>query len=78
MTRTLVAVAVAAAFALAGSCTLITNFDPEGQPCDNAEADPSLKCLTDAGYHCDPTTLLCTKKGTAGTGGGDAGSDAGI
>ncbi len=69
MTRTLVALALATAFALAGSCTLLTSFDPEGQPCDNRALNPEDKCLADAGYHCDPTTLLCTKKGTASTGG---------
>lgn len=43
-------------FLLLGSgffaCSLATTFDPEGQPCDKAEPNPYLQCLSDAGYFC--------------------------
>jgi len=62
-------------------CTLMTKYDPDGQPCDLNEPDPLLSCLSDAGYTC--VSGLC-KKGTApGTDGGadagraDSGTDAG-
>jgi hypothetical protein len=34
---------------LAG-CTLLTQFNPEGQPCDGS-ADPAEQCLS--GFHCE-------------------------
>lgn len=33
-----------------GACTLITSFNPEGQPCDTS-ALPQDQCLT--GFHCE-------------------------
>lgn len=45
----------AAAFAGASACSLATQFDPEGQPCDAARL-----CLLDAGYRC--VEGLCTRR----------------
>ncbi len=36
---------------VAAGCTLLTSFDPEGQPCDPA-ARGNDQCLSDAGYVC--------------------------
>ena len=33
-------------------CTLLTNFDPDGQPCDYGSFRPEEQCLSDAGYWC--------------------------
>lgn len=54
-------------------CSLLGNYDLEGQPCDKAEPNPALSCLSDAGYTC--VSGLC-KKGVAP--GIDAGIDAGF
>ncbi len=59
----------------AASCTLLTQFDPEGQPCDKS-APPALQCLTDAGYFCNAAGL-CTRLGSGVDAGRDAGTDAG-
>ncbi len=40
------------------SCTLLTSFDPEGQPCDPATSSKS-PCMTDAGYVC--INRVCTR-----------------
>ncbi|GEM_PF-2802785 len=40
-------------------CSLMTGFDPEGQPCDKAEPNPYQQCLSDAGYFC--VNGLCKK-----------------
>lgn len=45
-------------------CTLMTGFDPEGQPCDKAEPNPYQQCLSDAGYFC--VNGLCKKGADAG------------
>jgi hypothetical protein len=37
------------ALALLGGCTLLTSFNPEGQPCDLSAA-PGAQCLTH--FHC--------------------------
>jgi hypothetical protein len=37
---------------LASGCSVLTQFDPEGQPCDLKEPDPALQCLSDAGFSC--------------------------
>ena len=58
MKRIIVVLFVSAAFTFAG-CSLVTRFDPEGQPCD-ADAPQELKCLADAGYSCDARNI-CTK-----------------
>lgn len=61
--------------ALAG-CIFLTQFDPEGQPCD-----PNAQCLTDAGYWC---VAGACRKGPppeldAGDDSGfDAGTDSGV
>ncbi|MBK7862043.1 MAG: hypothetical protein IPJ65_26170 [Archangiaceae bacterium] len=34
----------------AGACTLLTSFDPEGQPCDTTTTNAGSKCL--ANFHC--------------------------
>ncbi len=65
------AFAVVALLMLA-ACTMLTTFDPEGQPCD-LSAQPGSQCLE--GYHCDKGK--CVKGGVAGgsgTSGGAAGS----
>ncbi len=46
---------------LSAGCTLLTHFDPEGQPCDPGAA-PAMQCLSDAGYFC--VDQVCTKSGT--------------
>jgi len=51
-------VVVVAMLAALGGCTLLTSFDPEGQPCDTA-APADQQCLTDAGYQC--VDGKCTK-----------------
>ena len=50
-------------FALAalGGCTLLTNFDPEGQPCDVGAPNYADQCVADAGYSC--VNGLCTRDG---------------
>ena len=55
-------------------CTLLTKYDPDGQPCDLNEPDPLLSCLSDAGYAC--VNGLC-KKGAGKDGGFDGGLDSG-
>ncbi len=62
---------VAAGSAL--SCSLITKFDQDGQPCDPNASDPAASCLSDAGYTC--VGGFCTKSVAAG--GSDSGFDAG-
>ena len=63
------------------ACSLITNFDPEGQPCDTAAFDPAQECLSDAGYWC--VNGICKKTapplgvGGGSFGGGSAGGGAG-
>ena len=44
-------VVVVALFAALGGCTLLTSFDPEGQPCD-LQAPPDEQCIPDSGYAC--------------------------
>jgi hypothetical protein len=51
--------AVVLALAVLGGCTFLTNFDPEGQPCDPGTTVASEQCLTDAGYRC--VGGLCTR-----------------
>jgi hypothetical protein len=51
----------------ASACSVLTQFDPESQPCD-LNAPVSQQCLT--GFHC--VDGLC-KKGDALDGGVDAG-----
>ena len=52
-------VVVVALSALLGGCTLLTSFDPEGQPCDVA-APVDEQCLPDAGFTC--VDGKCTSK----------------
>jgi len=61
------ALVVLAAIVAAG-CTLLTRFDPEGQPCD-LQAAPAMQCLTDAGYFCS-AEKVCTKAVTSAVDGG--------
>jgi len=49
------------AFLVVGGCTLLTQFDPDGQPCDEGAFDPAEACLSDAGYWC--VNGLCRKTG---------------
>ena len=58
----------------AAGCTLLTRFDPDGQPCDPG-APPAMQCLTDAGYFCS-AEKICTRSGTAVVDAGQ-GNDAG-
>ena len=57
------------------ACSLATTFDPEGQPCDKAEPNPYLQCLSDAGYFC--VGGLCKKTNPPAGDGGSGGVDAG-
>ncbi len=52
------ALVVAAALAFAAGCSLLTSFDPEGQPCE-AGAPAGQECLTDAGFTC--VAGFCTR-----------------
>lgn len=52
------------------ACSLITNFDPDGQPCDTSAFDPAQECLSDAGYWC--VNGFCRKTAPPGVGGGSA------
>lgn len=56
-----------AAAGITTGCTLLTQFDPEGQRCDNEG-----QCLFDAGYFCN-ADKICTKLGRD-AGDGDAGA----
>ena len=47
--RRLILFVLASAFA---GCTLLTAFNPEGQPCDLNQTDVAVQCLSDAGYWC--------------------------
>jgi hypothetical protein len=63
MNRLVLTLAVLAA-TLAG-CTLMTSFDPEGQPCDPTATSPDKQCLS--GYHCQANQCV---KGAASVDGG--------
>lgn len=72
------------------ACTLLTHFEPDGQPCDPGQTDPYLQCLSDAGYSC--VAGFCRQTGGVHPDGGnkdsgepepvdsgvDAGKDAGV
>jgi len=67
------------------ACTLLTHFEPDGQPCDPGQTDPYLQCLSDAGYSC--VAGFCRQTGGVHPDGGlkdsgedlmDSGSDAGL
>lgn len=60
---------------VAASCTLLTSFDPEGQPCNPGATTIADQCLP--GYGC--VEGAC-RKGAMGKldGGVDAGSDGGV
>ena len=72
------------AFATLGGCMFLTQFNPEGQPCDPNDSNPITNCLTDAGYWCvkgecrkGPPPDTTWDGGTDGGGSSDAGYDAG-
>ncbi len=59
-------------------CSLLGNYDIDGQPCDKSEPNPLLSCLSDAGYVC--VAGVCRKDGgVLDAGAKDAGTaDAGM
>ena len=61
-------------------CSLATTFDLEGQPCDKAEPNPYLQCLSDAGYFCVSGVCKKTSPPVSDAGTSDAGTttDAGL
>lgn len=58
-----------AATLVGAGCTLLTQFEPEGQPCDSA-APRAMQCLS--GYSCGPGQR-CTKGPVAGVSPVDSG-----
>lgn len=60
MSRSLL-LALAVALGFAAGCSLLTSFDPEGQPCDVGAPTYAEMCQADAGYHCNLDAGLCTK-----------------
>ncbi len=63
---------------IGASCSVLTQFDPEGQPCDTT-APSAMQCLS--GYRCGPDQR-CTKgaiadAGIASVDGGSVTADAG-
>lgn len=50
---------IGCALAALGGCTLLTTFDPEGQPCDVGAPSSSDLCVADGGYRC--VNGVCTR-----------------
>jgi hypothetical protein len=47
-----------------GACTLLTSFNPDGQPCDLSASTVEKQCLT--GFHCKAPDGKCVRDTDAG------------